>query len=457
MCSITGFLTHTTLFGATLHAMAELLKLSEERGRDGFGYTAFWRHHTHIEQRRFVPPRMSLVDDDMYKVCVSRSMGAAAFIANHRAEPTTEFVKDKRESDQQPYVSGDWWAVHNGTIANDKSIIANYATEQIPTLVDSYAIPIWLAAGHHPIHMLKELKGSIAALLWNDTTKEFFALRNFNPMTILYLPAEKTYIFSSLPRVIDLFPDAKVIPFPPYSIARNFRPNGRVDITTSHPDNKKKALVVCSGGLDSVTAAAIAKMECDNVSLLHFKYGCQAEEREAEAVVNVAGVLGCDVRFVDMGWLKQLGGSTLTTGGPIAGGVAGAELDTEWVPARNTAMIGIAAAYADRLNCGKIYLGLNLEESGAYCDNTVEFFKEFNHVLDVGTHSRAEIVNPLATLTKKEIVRLAYEICAPINLAWSCYRGGAVHCGQCGPCHMRRVAHEMLEMTDTVQYANPRR
>jgi 7-cyano-7-deazaguanine synthase len=221
----------------------------------------------------------------------------------------------------------------------------------------------------------------------------------------------------------------------------------------STPNNRHRGLVVCSGGLDSTTVAKIAAQECKEIKLIHFKYGCKAEGAEVAAIENIAKALNCSYEFIDMYWLKRLGGSSLTDeGGVIVKGQAGAEFAHEWVPARNTAMIGIAASYADRFDCGAIYLGLNLEESGAYPDNTREFFEEYNRVLDVGTQARPEIRNPLWHLTKKEIVRLAYEIGAPIHYAWSCYEGGEIQCGQCGPCIMRRTAHEMLNIPETVKY-----
>jgi len=218
----------------------------------------------------------------------------------------------------------------------------------------------------------------------------------------------------------------------------------------------KRCLVICSGGLDSTTAATHAlRVDGRRPTLLHFRYGCRAEAREVEAVRNIAAVLGVEHLIVDLSWLRQLGGSRLTDpSAPIAGPVEGAEYPHEWVPARNLLMIAHAAALCDARGFGEIYMGLNLEEGAVYPDNTVEFYERVNAVLPLATLRRPVIRMPLARMMKWQIVRHAIDIGAPIHLSWSCYRSGPLHCGQCGPCHMRRTAHTMLNHPDSVQYAD---
>lgn len=217
-----------------------------------------------------------------------------------------------------------------------------------------------------------------------------------------------------------------------------------------------RCLVVCSGGLDSTTAAAHAlKIDGRQPVLLHFRYGCRAEVREVEAVRNVAAALGVEHLVVDLSWLKQLGGSRLTDPqAPIAGPIEGAEYPHEWVPARNLLMIAHAAALCDACGFGEIYMGLNLEEGAVYPDNTVEFYERLNAVLPLATLRRPVIRMPLARMMKWQIVRHAVAIGAPIHLSWSCYRSGPLHCGQCGPCYLRRTAHAMINRPDSVQYAD---
>jgi 7-cyano-7-deazaguanine synthase len=218
----------------------------------------------------------------------------------------------------------------------------------------------------------------------------------------------------------------------------------------------KRCLVICSGGLDSTTAAAHAqRVDGREPLLLHFQYGCRAEAREGDAVRKVATALGVEYLVVDFSWLKHLGGSSLTdSGASIAGPIEGAEYPHEWVPARNLLMIAHAAALCDARGIGEIYMGLNLEEGAVYPDNTVEFYERLNGLMPLATLSRPVIRMPLARMMKWQIVKHAAAIDAPIHLSWSCYRSGPLHCGQCGPCYLRRTAHRMANLPDTVQYAD---
>ena len=218
----------------------------------------------------------------------------------------------------------------------------------------------------------------------------------------------------------------------------------------------KRCVIICSGGLDSTTAAAHARYIDElNPILLHFLYDCRAESREVEAIKNIASFLECDYEFANLSWLKELGGSSLTNpDSSIATSIEGAEYPHEWVPARNFVMVAHAAAYCDAHGIDKIYMGLNLEEGAVYPDNTVEFYERLNAVLPLATLVRPVIKMPLARMMKWQIVKHAYEIGAPIHLSWSCYLSETLHCGSCGPCYMRRTAHSMAGIQDTVDYIN---
>jgi 7-cyano-7-deazaguanine synthase len=146
--------------------------------------------------------------------------------------------------------------------------------------------------------------------------------------------------------------------------------------------------------------------------------------------------------------------SVLTGDGEIEsrrGGEHAAELGTEWVPARNTIFASLALAYAEAHDFDAIALGNNLEESGGgYPDNEQEFINKIQELTPyaVKPYRRVELSQPCGTLMKAEIVRLGHEIEAPLDLTWSCYEGGREHCGTCGPCWMRQVAHLVNGLVD---------
>jgi 7-cyano-7-deazaguanine synthase len=232
-------------------------------------------------------------------------------------------------------------------------------------------------------------------------------------------------------------------------------------------------VVVCSGGLDSTTVATIACRDCSEIVIMHFLYGCQAEERETKTILKIVGYLkemfpGKNIRheFVPM-HQGLMGGSTLTDPqrfGEVAKGDTGVETHNEWVPARNLVFLSHAAAYCDRYRFGRIYFGTNLEESGAFPDNTTEFFDRISEALQVGTTSRPVVVNPLGDLMKSDIVRLGLSVRAPLHLSWSCYLGADEECftrylkkiiplsGCCGPCLMKAIGFEVNGITAIEQY-----
>lgn len=125
------------------------------------------------------------------------------------------------------------------------------------------------------------------------------------------------------------------------------------------------------------------------------------------------------------------------------------------VPARNMVMIAAACAVADADGYTDIVTGTNLEEAGAYPDNTQAFIATMDAASQLGTTSRAHVHAPLGNLVKHQIVATGLGVGAPLEATWSCYRNGDVHCGTCGPCFVRRVAFEINDVTDPVPHAAP--
>ena len=229
---------------------------------------------------------------------------------------------------------------------------------------------------------------------------------------------------------------------------------GEIFLSSNGAAVSNKCVVICSGGLDSTTAAAHARyIDTRDVTLLHFRYGCRAERCETHAVQNIANTLGARAVFWQIEWLKRLGNSRLTVPNTeITAGKAGAEYPHEWVPARNLLFLAHTAAFCDAEQIESIYMGLNLEEGAVYPDNTIEFYQRAEQLLQFATLVRPRIEMPLARMMKWQIVRHAHDISAPIQLSWSCYRDGPLHCGRCGPCYMRRTAHRMLHLIDSIEY-----
>lgn len=471
MCSIFGAIV-TRAFGHQFvlaeNLIDEIVQRSHERGRDGRGMAIFQDGVTGSIKAVDRADSWNLQEYTLFSDKIPERGGYATLIGNTRAEPTTEFVKEKRKDDQQPYLLGKWAVVHNGTIANDHTLRQHAGPEgRYPSDIDSAAIVEELckrslsgASLHEIAHTftttISALKGSYAILAMNrDFPGVVFAACNYRP--IWYAEHNVgTYFASSR----DYFPEPLVARMlPPYS-AWMFNHAGKTQLMRHadlHPNmdpNSPRALVVCSGGLDSVVAATKMLHDGYNVELAHFKYGSRAEGPEWQAISDVADYLGVNVNYLPMAIYDKEDSPLLRSDAAVAGGEAGAEFAHEWVPARNLVMLALATAYAEAKGFDYIVLGNNLEEAGAYPDNEPEFINRFNDLLPfaVGDGKRVRVMMPVGNLMKHEIVKLGLEIGAPLHLTWSCYRAEAEHCGTCGPCYMRRKAFAINSADEVITY-----
>lgn len=455
MCAIFGcVLAWGVDYAVASKRVRTIFELSRERGRDGAGWRVRGDGAGPVEHRIAGKDTFNRIPAFIYG-----THNRSTIIGNLRAEPTTEYVKDKVASDQQPYRVGKWTIVHNGTIANDKEL----RTNELETSIDSAAIAEHLDAtwppdqpfthdkiAFHFAKCIEALKGSYAILATHDNAPGMiYAACNYRPIWFAD-STEATYFASSR----DYFPEGLVPQMvPPYScwaFSHGYREQLDAPITKG-----RKALVVCSGGMDSVVAARVVQAGGNDVHLLHFQYGSRAEGPEDAAIHAVASAMEVPLHILPMAIYDPGDSPLLQADSTIAGGEAGAEFAHEWVPARNLVMLSLATAYAEAKGFDTIVLGNNLEEAGAYPDNEPEFINRFNDMLPfaVGDGKRLNVVMPVGNLMKHEIVALGTELGAPMGLTWSCYRAGALHCGTCGPCFMRRTAYEINNLEDPLQYA----
>ncbi|MEM9091931.1 MAG: 7-cyano-7-deazaguanine synthase QueC [Cyanobacteria bacterium P01_F01_bin.53] len=210
--------------------------------------------------------------------------------------------------------------------------------------------------------------------------------------------------------------------------------------------NKPKAVVLLSGGLDSATCAAQAIADGFEVIALSFDYG-QRHEREllaAKAVVKALGIT--DHRLITVN-LAQWGGSSLTDEAMAVptDGVQTDEIPSTYVPGRNTVFIAIALSLAEAQNAEAIYLGINAVDYSGYPDCRPEYLAAFQTLATLSSKAGLEghapdLVAPLVMDSKADIVRRALRLGVPIEITWSCYKGGQVPCGVCDSCRIRDEA-----------------
>jgi 7-cyano-7-deazaguanine synthase len=454
MCAIIGCILASSLGRAQANqALTTLFERSVERGRDGVGFRVTGdpegaREHRSVGQVTVVT---------VGQACFWHgARSGSTLIGNLRAEPTTEYVAEKHAYDQQPYRLGKWTIVHNGTIANDGELRSCV----LPTRIDSAAIVEQLDVLNQYsgdpaavfVAAIGRLHGSYAILATHDDHPGLvFAACNYRP---IWHASDASGTFFASAR--HYFPDHMVpVMVPPYSAWR-YDQDGGTRLDEPPPTAPTRALVVCSGGLDSVVAAAAAQAGGAYVTLLHFCYGSRAEGPEVKAVGDVAEALGVPRIVLPLPVYGPEDSPLLREDDVIAGGEAGAEFAHEWVPARNLVMLSVATAIAEARGFDAVVLGSNLEEAGAYPDNEPEFIARFNDLLPfaVADGGQVRVVTPVGNMMKHEIVALGLKLGAPLHLTWSCYRAGERHCGRCGPCHMRRIAFEINHAPEVIRYAD---
>jgi len=466
MCAIIGaIIAGKGDHGLANHILNMILERSHERGRDGRVVHVLVDNDSNTNTFEWKEPTRYQGWTPLHFLDVDEDANSLTLIANLRAEPTTEFVREKQSDDQQPYRAGQWVIVHNGTIANDKEL----RTHEVKTSIDSAAIVEQLhstmlaggnwdidALGKHFANVVAKLKGSYAILATHDDAPGVvFAACNYRP--IWYIQDQKVGTFFASARHYlpeNLSPQM----MEQYSVYM-FSSTGKVRLDSTAAIVRPRALVICSGGLDSVVVATKMVYDGYDVKLLHFRYGSRAEGPEVRAVSDVAEALGVDVRYFDLPIYSPEDSPLLQKDSKIAGGEAGAEFAHEWVPARNLVMLSIATAFAEAGGYDYIVLGNNLEEAGAYPDNEPEFIDRFNDLLPfaVADGKKVRVLMPVGNLMKHEIVKLGHELGAPLDKTWSCYRAGERHCGTCGPCYMRRTAFAINDLPEVIPYANERK
>ncbi|MDA0335222.1 MAG: 7-cyano-7-deazaguanine synthase QueC [bacterium] len=201
------------------------------------------------------------------------------------------------------------------------------------------------------------------------------------------------------------------------------------------------AIALLSGGLDSCVALAQAVTHHGRLTaVLHATYGQRTAAREHQAAHAIADHYGLGTRRdVDLTWLRDMGGSSLTdTALPIPGADDDQAVPSTYVPFRNATLLAVAVAWAEVLGAGEIFCGAHAADS-AYPDTQPAFFSAFNELVRQGTPAKTQIDvrAPLLHLDKAGIVRRGQELGAPLHLTWSCYERQDQPCRRCHSCHLR--------------------
>jgi 7-cyano-7-deazaguanine synthase len=216
--------------------------------------------------------------------------------------------------------------------------------------------------------------------------------------------------------------------------------------------------------MDSCVSTAIAREKhgAANIALLHAGYGQRTEKRERQAFNAIADYYEVRQRLVvQLDHFRVIGGSALTDGKIAvpenelgAPGPQGSPIPVTYVPFRNAHFLSVAVSWAEVIGAGAIYIGAVAEDSSGYPDCRPEYYRVFQELVRVGTRpeTRIEIVTPVITLKKSDIIRKGIQLEAPLHLTWSCYQDEQEACGACDSCLLRLRAFAEAGVPDRIGY-----
>ncbi len=217
--------------------------------------------------------------------------------------------------------------------------------------------------------------------------------------------------------------------------------------------NKRKAVILLSGGLDSSTTLYYAAQQGYACYCLIFDYG-QKHKKEIIQAKRIARTRCSESVCVKIS-LPWKGSALLDHKISIPQGRAldAKGIPVTYVPGRNIIFLSFAASYAEAIGADTIFIGANAVDYSGYPDCRPEFIRAFQAMLERGLKTSLEgkgikVITPLIHLSKARIVKLAVKLKVPLELTWSCYKGGLTPCGVCDSCRLRANGFAQAKIQD---------
>ena len=222
--------------------------------------------------------------------------------------------------------------------------------------------------------------------------------------------------------------------------------------------NRKKAIVLVSGGLDSATCLAIAKAQSYECYAISFEYGqrSRSELQAAKEIVAAAGIVEHKIFSLQMG---ELGSSALTDVHIKVPEGESEGIPVTYVPARNTVFLSYALAWTEVLKGEAIFMGLNARDYSGYPDCRPEYVAAFQQLINLATKRSVEggiikLETPLIDLNKSEIIKIGLRLGVNYGNTVSCYQADASGraCGRCDSCRFRHKGFVDAGVDDPTRY-----
>ena len=221
---------------------------------------------------------------------------------------------------------------------------------------------------------------------------------------------------------------------------------------------RRPAVVLLSGGLDSATTLAIAQRQGFSCHAVSFDYG-QRHRTELDAAARVAESLGAvEHRVMAIDW-GNIGGSALTDMSIAVPETQTTGIPVTYVPARNTVFLALALGWAEVLGSSDIFIGVNAVDYSGYPDCRPEYIAAFEQLANLATRAGTEgatirVHAPLIRLTKAQIIQRGVSLGVDYSWTVSCYQADdqGRACGRCDSCRLRKAGFESAGLEDPTRY-----
>jgi 7-cyano-7-deazaguanine synthase len=215
-----------------------------------------------------------------------------------------------------------------------------------------------------------------------------------------------------------------------------------------------KVVVLCSGGMDSVAALYWAEREHTVVAVASFDYGAKHNHREIPFAAEHARKFGVRHEVIGLDFINRLFASNLlSSGGEIPEGhYEAANMKQTVVPFRNGIMLSIACGFAESIGAEALLIAAHGGDHAIYPDCREDFMQAIGTAMSLGTYADIKLLRPFISKNKAQIASEGIRLGLDFSRTWSCYKGGAVHCGKCGTCVERREAFALAGVVDPTVY-----
>jgi 7-cyano-7-deazaguanine synthase len=215
-------------------------------------------------------------------------------------------------------------------------------------------------------------------------------------------------------------------------------------------------VVLCSGGMDSVTALYWARREHAVMAAVSFDYGSKHNHREIPFAAEHSARLGVRHEIITLDFVNRLFASDLLqSGGAVPEGhYEAANMRRTVVPFRNAIMLSIACGWAESAGAHGLVIAAHGGDHAIYPDCREDFLRAMSEAMRLGTYAGVALLRPFIDLDKGRIAAEGARLGVDFARTWSCYVGGAIHCGRCGTCVERREAFALAGLADPTAYAS---